>query len=233
MIRALPQCPNNWQVFTDAEQLAQQVVKQITQTAADAIASRGRFNLVTAGGRTPNRVYELLAESQQDWSHWHIYMGDERFAPLNDVARNLTPLTEKWLNKVTIPKENGHFMLTEQSADQALREYSAQVSDLVFDLTLLGMGEDGHTASLFPNLDWFDLPGDVALVTDAPKPPSMRLTLSLHALNRSRQVMKLVTGEEKNPAVQAWLAGKRLPIAAPQGIDTTWVYLDESAWLGH
>jgi len=95
------------------------------------------------------------------------------------------------------------------------------------------MGEDGHTASLFPNLDWFDLSGDVALVTDAPKPPSMRLTLSLQALNRSRQVMKLVTGNEKNPAVQAWLAGKRLPIAAPKGIDTTWVYLDESAWLGH
>ncbi|AHF01267.1 6-phosphogluconolactonase [Thiomicrospira aerophila AL3] len=232
MPNSLPSLPDGWQVFQDTEQLAQQVAQDISRAAIQAIAERGAFHLVTAGGRTPNRVYQLLAQSQQAWSHWHIYMGDERQAPVADQQRNATALYQYWLDKVTIPDNQIHLMHTDWPIAEALADYQQQVAGVKFDLTLLGMGEDGHTASLFPNQAWRSLKGDVALIVDSPKPPPVRLTLTLAKLNESKRLIKLITGQEKHPAVLAWLAGNGLPIAAPTGVEATMTYLDESAWSG-
>ena len=224
--------PADWRVFQNTEQLAQQVVQDLSLAASQAIAERGAFRLVTAGGRTPNRIYQLLAQSQQAWSHWHIYMGDERVAAIGDPQRNATPLYELWLDKITIPDNQIHLMHTDRPLAEALADYQQQVADVVFDMTLLGMGEDGHTASLFPNQAWRRLDGDVALIVDSPKPPPVRLTLTLAKLNQSRQLIKLITGQEKHVAILAWLSGNELPITAPCGVEATKTYLDESAWSG-
>jgi len=224
--------PKEWRIFKNSELLAQQAVADIVATSEIAIKARGAFHLVTAGGRTPNRIYQLLAQTEQDWSRWHIYTGDERVAPLGDTQRNATALFSHWLNMVSIPEANLHLMQTHWPVAEALADYQQQVADLVFDMTLLGMGEDGHTASLFPNQAWRTLAGDVALVIDSPKPPPVRLTLTLACLNRSREIIKLITGAEKHPAILEWLAGDELPIVAPLGSEVTKVYLDESACLG-
>ncbi|UQB43331.1 6-phosphogluconolactonase [Thiomicrospira microaerophila] len=226
--------PQGWQVFDDAEILAQQAVSLIIKQAKQAIEQRGEFHLVTAGGTTPNRCYEILAEqSDQAWHQWFIYMGDERVLPLNDPERNSTSLQQAWLSKVSIPQDQIFLMPTEMGLEQSRLAYQ-QVVDQVekFDCVLLGMGEDGHTASLFPGHNNQDASESVISVTDSPKPPAERISLSYKILNNTRNLLKLITGEGKYSAIQAWLSGSALPISLPQAEQATDVFIDQAAWKG-
>lgn len=226
--------PAGWQVFDNAEILAQQAVAMIVQHAEQAISERGAFHLVTAGGTTPNRCYQLLAErTDQDWSNWYIYMGDERVLPLNDPERNATALNQAWLSKITIPAENIFLMPTELGLEKSRHAYQ-QVIDAVaqFDCVMLGMGEDGHTASLFPGHHNQHATASVISVNNSPKLPAERISLSYAALSNSRQLIKLITGKGKYPAIQQWLKFGSLPISIPSGKDTTYTLLDTAAWQG-
>ncbi|WFE68388.1 6-phosphogluconolactonase [Thiomicrospira sp. R3] len=226
--------PAGWQVFENAEILAQQAVALIVQQAEIAISERGAFHLVTAGGTTPNRCYQLLAErTDQDWSNWYVYMGDERVLPLNNPERNSTALNQAWLSKVTIPAENVFLMPTELGLEKSRQAYQ-QVIDAVaqFDCVMLGMGEDGHTASLFPGHENQHASESVISVNNSPKPPAERISLSYGALSNSRQLIKLITGKTKHPAIQQWLIHGSLPISIPKGKDTTYTLLDKAAWQG-
>ena len=191
-------------------------LRAILRAAQQAISQRGAFHIVLAGGTTPRRVYESLRNADAGWAAWHVYFGDERCLPPDHVERNSHMAAMAWLDHVAIPSEQVHPIPTELGAEIAASSYAKTVAGIEqFDLVLLGLGEDGHTASLFPNHEWGtapNAPGAIA-VHDAPKPPSDRVSLSAHRLSAAQQVMFLVTGESKRQAVKNWLNGAKIPAA--------------------
>jgi 6-phosphogluconolactonase len=214
-----------WRPVADLSELHNVALGEILACAATAIRKRGQFHLVLAGGDTPRAIYKQLRATQTDWSAWHIYFGDERCLPPADPRRNSVMAGEAWLDYVEIPPDQLYTIPGELGADLAACEYAQTLNTVgTFDLTLLGLGEDGHTASLFPGHDWGTEPDspDALAVLDAPKPPPQRVSLSATRLSRSRQIMFLVSGESKRGAVAQWRAGKNIParaITAEMGVD--------------
>jgi 6-phosphogluconolactonase len=189
----------------------------ILETAARAIEDRGRFLVSLAGGTTPRDVYAKLRGARADWVRWHVYFGDERCLPRDDAERNSRMAADAWLDHVAIPRAQIHVIAAELVPASAARAYAETLRGLgEFDLVLLGLGEDGHTASLFPGHDWGDAPGapDVLAVTGAPKPPRERVSLSAARLSRARQVLFMVAGESKRDALARWRAGADIPARA-------------------
>ena len=222
--------PKNWVVFDTAEEVAEILVKKILVLAQQAIEEKGFFSLVTAGGTTPQKCYELLSHQSADWSNWHIYIGDERALPADDKDRNSVALTQAWLFFDKIPTQNIHFMATELGVELAAEAYQQLLQSVdTFDMVLLGMGEDGHTASLFPGHEY---PSNQSVVIEqhSPKPPAQRVSLSYKRLSQAKVVYKLITGQNKRDAVKHWLnhSGQGLPIAQVEG-EKTWVYIDSNA----
>ncbi|MFZ5557444.1 MAG: 6-phosphogluconolactonase [Pseudomonadota bacterium] len=222
-----------WHAVSDERALQRAACETILVSAAQAIHERGQFHLVLAGGSTPRGIYHGLCAAQTDWSAWHIYFCDERCLPAVDSARNSRMAAEAWLDCVPIPRLQLHTIPGELGALQAARMYAETLLTVGdFDLVLLGLGEDGHTASLFPDHEWGVAPGspDTLAVFDAPKPPLQRVSLSAARLGRARKVIFLVSGESKHRAVGKWRAGKDIPARAimpAAGVDV----LVESALL--
>ena len=203
-----------WHEFIDERTLQQAAVDIILSSAAEAIVERGQFLLVLAGGNTPRAVYQQLRSVHTDWTSWQIYFGDERCLPPTDSTRNSCMAADVWLSRVGIPSNQIYVIPAELGASQAAKIYTETLRTVgIFDLVLLGLGEDGHTASLFPNQDWGILPNspDTLAVLDAPKPPPQRVTLSAARLSRARQVVFLISGESKRKAVVQWLNGEVIP----------------------
>jgi 6-phosphogluconolactonase len=216
-------------VLDDADAVALEAAQRILQSAARAIAEHGLFRIVLAGGRTPEAAYRLLAGADADWSRWEIYFGDERCLPVDDAERNSTMAARALLDTVAIPAANIHPIPAEHVSEAAAKEYESVVSSaLPFDLVLLGIGEDGHTASLFPGQQH---PAGqlVHAVHNAPKPPPDRVSLGTDALSEAREVLILATGAGKRAAIKAWRAGESLPIAAIGGSACVDVLLDSAA----
>jgi 6-phosphogluconolactonase len=206
-----------WHAVADESALQQSALETILASAARAIHERGQFQIVLAGGNTPRGIYRRLRTAETDWSAWHIYFGDERCLPPADPARNSRMASEVWLDHVPIPPLQSHVIPAELGAVQAACMYAGTLQTVGdFDLVLLGLGEDGHTASLFPDHEWGAAPGspDTLAVFDAPKPPPQRVSLSAARLSRARQVIFLVSGDSKHRAVAEWRAGKDIPARA-------------------
>ncbi len=201
----------NWTLLENAESVAQTTCQRILDAAREALTQRGRFSLVLAGGRTPPRSYELLAQQESDWGHWHLYFGDERCLPPDHPGRNSRMVAHSLGSVVPIPNAQIHPIPTELGPEQAARRYTETLKAVLpFDLVLLGLGEDGHTASLFPGQTHPE--GlSVAPVHDAPKPPPDRVSLSAATLGNCRQLIFVVTGEGKQLAVNRWRQGEDLP----------------------
>ena len=199
------------------------------QTATAAIQEHGSFRLVLAGGTTPQQVYRLLAQAPADWPHWHIYYGDERCLPADDAERNSHMANTAWLNAVEIPQHNIHPIPAELGAAAAAAQYAKIIEQArPFDLVLLGMGEDGHTASLFPGQQ-HPQNQPVHAVHNAPKPPADRVSLSRDSLSDSHEVLILITGAGKRAALAQWQAGEQLPIATISARQRVIVLTDTAA----
>ncbi len=219
----------DWQYLPDAAAVAAAATALILSAADAAIAEREVFRLVLAGGTTPDRVYRQLATSSADWTHWEIYFGDERCLPVKDPERNNTMAATAWLEHAGIPPGNIHPIPAELGAQAAAQRYAPRVAAArPFDMVLLGMGEDGHTASLFPG-HVHPAGEQVHAVSNAPKPPPERVSLSREALSDSRDVLILITGAGKREAVQRWRAGEDLPIAHITARDHLRVLIDRAA----
>lgn len=219
-----------WHVVKDGIQLAREASDRILRDARLAIAERDRFNIVLAGGSTPIHTYQHMARQDSEWSRWHVYFGDERCLPIDDINRNSFQIVNQFLNDVAVPETQIHYMLAESGFENAVSDYEKKIRHAMpFDLVLLGMGEDGHTASLFPDHE-YDKNLEVVGVRNSPKPPADRVSLNYPTLNNTRKMLILIEGEHKQPAVQAWLAGEDLPISRVAGFESTEVYIDESAY---
>ncbi|RLA05294.1 MAG: 6-phosphogluconolactonase [Gammaproteobacteria bacterium] len=220
---------NQWHQFNTATEVADEVLEQILKSAERAISERGCFKLVLAGGSTPEKIYQQLVNADTDWSKWMIYYGDERCLPADDKDRNSIMASNALLSKVAIPAENIFTMPTELGAEVAAEKYREAIADVKqFDLVLLGMGEDGHTASLFPG-HIHDLEETVHEVYNSPKPPSDRISLSAKSLAKTLQCFFIVTGSSKVDPVKQWKQGVDLPVStiAPEnGVD---IYIDSAA----
>jgi 6-phosphogluconolactonase len=203
--------------MADAGAMCAKVAARTLAAADEALKRRGRFVVVLAGGNTPRGVYESLRTADADWSRWHVFFGDERCAPRDDPQRNSLMAGSTWLDHVPIPARQRHAMPAELGPVEAARRYAATLEPVgEFDLVLLGLGEDGHTASLFPGRELghsAKAPSTLA-VLDAPKPPAERVTLSAHRLSWTREALFLVAGEGKREAVRRWRAGEDLPARA-------------------
>lgn len=234
MPHTLPQqC--RWHGYSTTSELERAATQAILHAAQQAISQRGAFHVVLAGGTTPRRIYESLRKADANWAAWHIYFGDERCLPPDHLERNSRMAALAWLDHVAIPAEQMHPLPAELGAEIAASRYVQTVSGIEnFDLVLLGLGEDGHTASLFPNHDWGTTPNAPAAlaVHNAPKPPPDRVSLSAHRLSAARAIMFLVTGESKRQAVADWRDGSGIPaeaIAPMGGVD---VYIEEALLAG-
>ena len=218
-----------WQVCADADGLAAAAAQQILAAARAAIAARGSFHLVLAGGETPLPVYRRLAVADAQWRHWHIYFGDERCLPAGDPGRNETAIRRAWLDRSPIPAAQIHVIGADVDPERAAVRYREVLRGVArFDLVLLGLGADGHTASLFPGAS----PGteDVFAVRDAPGPFPVRITLSPARLRRSRALVFVVAGASKRATLAAWRDGAELPAAqVARGHSNVLILLDAAA----
>lgn len=219
---------NHWQVKSTPEDVAFAARDIIIDAAHRAIHSRGIFKLVLAGGTTPELVYRLLTKESCHWEKWHLYLGDERCLSVNDSERNSQMVQRTLLNKIDFPQQNIHFIPAELGAIEAATKYEEIVSlALPFDLVMLGMGEDGHTASLFPTHQHSESE-QVHAVFNAPKPPADRVSMSIGALSKNRTLLRLITGSNKKECIDQWRNGKDLPIAAITTLGFEITLLDQS-----
>lgn len=204
-----------WHIESDNDVLINDLTSRIAQLSEETIKSNGFFSMVLAGGSTPKTFYEQLIHLNTDWSCWKIYFGDERCLPTNHPDRNDTMATKAWLNHIDIPAQNIFPIAAENGADGA-KAYANVIRNVdYFDLVLLGVGEDGHTASLFPN-DYSGIKEnspDVLAVFDAPKFPLERISLSAKCLSRGRNVWFLALGWPKYDALDRWAKGEALPVS--------------------
>ncbi len=222
-------------VFDDAAALAAAAAGAIADAAAEGIAALGRVSLGLAGGRTPVPIYRALAaeplRSRVDWSRVRIYFADERAVPPGDPGSNFRQVRETLIDPLRIPPRNVHRMKGEYpDLEVAVEEYEAHLTEPI-DALILGLGEDGHVASLFPGSPLVEERSRrVAAVTDSPKPPARRLTLTARALAEARRVLVLATGAGKAAAVARALEGESGPLEVPARLvrERDW-YLDRAA----
>ena len=177
---------------------------------------RGAFFLALAGGSTPRRAYEEFALARADWPRWQLFFGDERCVPLEHPDSNERMARAAWLARVPLPPANLHRVRTELGTpERVASDYEAELRRSfppaepvpVFDLVLLGLGPDGHTASLFPGSAAVrERRRLVAPVVDAPKPPRERVTLTFPVLEAARALLVLVSGADKATALAAVLS---------------------------
>ena len=214
------------QVFPDAAAIAQAAADHIVQAARREIDAKGTFSLALSGGSTPKMLYKMLAEppyvKRIEWDKVHLYFGDERGVPPEHKDSNFKMASEALLDVAPIPPGNIHRMKGELPAEEAAKEYGLMLkqtfSDGGIDLVLLGMGDDGHTASIFPHTvavkeQEHRVIGYFAENSSTGK--SWRITMTAPFLNRSKEILILLAGKNKAERVKEVLEGERDPERLP------------------
>jgi 6-phosphogluconolactonase len=196
-------------VFPTPEALTEAAARFVLDSAATAIAERGIFRIALAGGSTPRVLYARLAlpdiSGGVDWPHWHVYFGDERAVPPDDDASNYRMARHALLDRVPLPADNVHRISGELEPALAAERYASELGEAPLDLVLLGMGDDGHTASLFLDCT-VDRESRLVVATKSPVKPHDRISLTLRALNQARAVLFLVTGASKAARLESVLS---------------------------
>jgi 6-phosphogluconolactonase len=223
-------------VLPDPKALAAEAAKQFLAAAQSAIQSHGRFSVALSGGSTPKALYELLATPEFDgidWARVHLFFGDERCVPPDHADSNYRMAHNALLSKVPIPGDNIYRIRGEIDPQLAAKEYGyllkEQFGDGGVDLTLLGMGPDGHTASLFPGTAALEESKHRCVAVYVEKFKSWRVTMTAPFINRSDQVLVMVAGSDKTQRVAQVLENlpgtDRLPIQliSPLSGKMTWL----------
>lgn len=234
------------QRFPGTDELVGAVASVLLRRLVDAQRARGEASLVLTGGTVAREVHRAVARHPDrdavDWSRVDLWWGDERFVASVDPDRNSGQVAEDLLGHLPLDPSRVHVMPASDdgygSAEAAATAYEALLAAQGrpagpwFDVLMLGVGPDGHCASLFPGRPEVRSESLVLAVRDAPKPPPVRLTLGLRALARARHVMFVAAGAEKADAVSRAVAGDDVdatPAAGPHGLETTRWYVDDAA----
>jgi 6-phosphogluconolactonase len=213
-------------VFKDLEELSRRAADLFVEQAAQSIAERGRFLVALNGGGTPTRLFQLLASHSRDkvdWSKVHVFWGDERCVPPDDPGSSYGQARDALLNHVSIPEANIYRAKGEIGPPEAAKDYALVLKQFAsppldwprFDLVYLGMGEDGHTASLFPGSP-IDVTEPVMPVTAQYQDrPANRVTLTPTVFNKARLIAFMATGEKKAQTLAEVLSGRYNPEQYP------------------
>lgn len=227
-------------VVADPRSLAEVAAARVTALATRAVAQRGRFVWALAGGSTPKSTYELLAERQPhespDWAKVEFFFGDERCVPPDQVESNYRMARETLLDHLDICSRRVHRIRGELAPPEAAASYEKELERTLgeegrFDLVTLGLGADGHTASLFPGTSAVQENERQVVAVYVEKLDSWRVTLTLPVINRARHVLFLVSGPEKAQALARVRAGETLPagMVRPEAGTLTWLADQEAA----
>lgn len=234
------------QVFPDTDALVAAAGDRLVAAISEAISERGRAMIVLTGGGTGIALLKHLGANPVDWAKVHLFFGDDRYVPLDDDDRNEKQAREALLDHIDIPAANVHPMPASDGEygadiDAAAQAYARELVAVAesgqptpdFDVHLLGMGGEGHINSLFPHTPAVRETARMVLgVTDSPKPPPQRITLTLPAVRRSREVWLVVSGAAKAEAVAAGVGGADpdyWPAAGARGWEKTVWLLDSAA----
>jgi 6-phosphogluconolactonase len=222
-------------ILHSAEEVAKKVAFDLDQEVTRLLSSQEEVHLVLTGGTVGNMALTALAELlvDKDLLGLKIWWGDERFVESTSPDRNANQASNALLSKISIQKSALHPFPSSDESDikTAASSFARQIEQISprFDIVLLGMGGDGHVASLFPGSETESVGDWVVVEENSPKPPSARLSLSYSALSTSQQVWFLVAGADKADAVASVFAGEDLPAGNVSGVELTRWYLDEAA----
>ena len=213
------------EIYPDLESLSRAAAALLVRQANLAVAARGRFCVALSGGATPRRTYELLAASpladQAPWDRVHVFWGDERCVPQNDLRSNARLAKEAWLDRVPIPGHQIHPMNCVSDPAAAARQYEAQLREFFagqpprLDLVFLGLGDDGHTASLFPGAAVLKEDERWAAAVYVAAQNLYRVTLTVPLINQAAVAAFLVAGGAKAGILREVLHGPRDPARLP------------------
>lgn len=212
-------------IIQDSKTITHKALSMFVALAKQAIEKRGVFSVALSGGSTPESLYRALGDdaiqAQINWQKVHLFWGDERNVPASDPDSNYRMVNEALLKHIAIPAENVHRVPTEMAVTEAAVVYEQALRHFFpgdwprFDLVLLGMGEDGHTASLFPHSEGLKEETHWFIANFAPNRDVWRLTLTKNAINAARHVLVLVNGSQKAPMLAQVLQGDFNPIEKP------------------
>lgn len=201
--------------------MARSLADMLSVEIQKAIQARGACHMVFPGGNSPRLVLNYLQEKSIEWSSLYLYPSDERCVPVNDPERNDLLIEEFFFGKTALPTENLRRIPAELGADEGSRKFTELLSTIPsFDIALLGMGPDGHTASLFPDNEALLLSEDAVPVFNAPKVPAQRISLSVSRLANSRERWFIVNDQKKKNIMDQVMRGDDLPISRIQ--PTAW-----------
>jgi len=233
------------QVFKHIEELDKAAADIFVQTAQWAVKNNGRFSVALTGGSSPVGLYKLLAQSpyreQIPWSQTYLFWGDERWVPLTNEQSNAKMAFETFINNVPVPQEQIYPMWGKETPEvfahqyeNRLRNYFGPETTPAFDLVLLGMGDDGHTASLFPNTVVLQEKGRLVYAYYLEPQQMFRITLTATCINQAKKILFLTFGAKKANALYEVLEGERNPekypaqLIKPTSGDVIWL-VDEAA----
>jgi len=231
-------------IYKDSEELSHELAHWMVQYIAATLKKQERFTLVLSGGSTPEKLHGILAASpikeQIDWAKIHIFWGDERYVSFEDKRNNARMAYETLLNFVPIPSEQIHIINTRIAPDASAKEYEKQLHHYFhadspsFDLVLLGMGDDGHTLSLFPGMAVVHETRQLTLAYYLEAQEMYRITLTAPIVNRAKRIAFLVCGTSKAIALKEVIEGAFRPeeypaqIIQPKEGELFW-FVDEAA----
>jgi 6-phosphogluconolactonase len=225
--------------YKDLEAISRAAAEIFVEEAADAVSARGRFAVALSGGETPRRLYNLLAESpireNIEWKAVHVFWGDERCVPDDDPRSNARMARLSLLDHVPLPSENIHPITCDRPPQEAAVQYEAEIRTFfgtdapAFDLVLLGLGDNAHTASIFPHTPVLDEKDRWVAEVYVPEQDMHRITLTAPVINQARQVLFLVSGPGKAGALQQVLQGPFRPYDFPAQLIRT--KAGQTLWL--
>ncbi|MEO7588385.1 MAG: 6-phosphogluconolactonase [Arachnia sp.] len=222
----------------DASEVADVVARRLLERIVELQEKRGLVHICLTGGSTANKMYErfaaLVPDSALDATKLQLWWGDERFVPGTDADRNSLQAVSRLARTVSIKSADIHMMPAQDGradSHQCAAEYETELADTTFDITLLGIGPDGHVGSIFPDHPSFETTSrSVIGVTDSPKPPSDRISMTIPAMNRSEEIWLIATGASKADAVARALNGDpALPASHVAAREATYWFLDAEA----